>query len=81
MSTSLAYFIYAFLVYPPVKGSETFISEVGEGFGEIGLFALLFIYGSTVLKLVMGEGKLSRRLLPDYTPPTAASILIAYCAF
>lgn len=75
MSISMAYFIYAFMVYPPIEESETFLSEVGEGLGEIGLFALLFIYGRTVLKLLMGEGKLSQRLLPDYSPPAAASIL------
>ncbi len=74
ISVSIAYFIYAYMVYPPIDESETFLSEVGEGLGEIGLFALLFIYGRTILKLLMGEGKLSRRLLPDYSPPAAASI-------
>ena len=75
LSISLVYFIYAYSVYPPVEESETFLSEVGEGFGEIGLWLLLFIYARTVLKLFMGKGQLVKRLLPDYSPPAAASLL------
>lgn len=75
VSLSVAYFIYAYNVYPPVVERETFLSEIGEGFGEVGLWALLFIYGRTILKLFMGKGELSRRILPDYSPPTAASLL------
>ncbi len=72
---SVAYYIYALTVYPPIEESETFLSEVGEGFGEIGLWLLLFIYARTVLKLFMGKGRLAKRLLPDYSPPAAASLL------
>ncbi len=71
---SIAYFIYAKSVYPPVEDNETFLSEIGEGFGEIGLWALIFIYARTVLKLLMGKGEYARRLLPDYTPPAAATL-------
>lgn len=67
---SVVYFIYAYTVYPPIPERETFLTEIGEGFGEIGLWALLFIYARTLLKLVMGKGKLANRLLPDYSPPT-----------
>lgn len=66
---SVVYFLYAFMVYPPIPEQETFLTEIGEGFGEIGLWALLFIYARTLLKLVMGKGKLANRLLPDYSPP------------
>ena len=69
---SLAYFVYAWTAYPPVPERETFLSEIGEGFGEIGLWALLFIYARTLLKLVMGKGPIARRILPDYSPPAAA---------
>lgn len=72
-SISVAYFIYAFTVYPPTPERETFLSEIGEGFGEIGLWALCFIYARTVLKIVMGKGKLAKRLLPDYSPPATAT--------
>ena len=72
--TSVAYFIYAYNVYPPVAEHETFLSEIGEGFGEAGLWLLLFIYARTVLKLLMGNGEAAKRLLPDYTPPAAASV-------
>ena len=70
---SIVYYIYAYTVYPRVEEQETFLSEVGEGFGEVGLWALLFIYFRTALKLVTGHGALARRLLPDYTPPVSAS--------
>ncbi len=71
---SVVYFVYAYTTYPPTPENETFLSEIGEGFGEVGLWALLFIYARTVLKLLMGRGTLAKRLLPDYTPPAAASI-------
>jgi hypothetical protein len=70
---SVVYFIYAYTVYPPTPERETFLSEIGEGFGEIGLWALLFIYSRTLLKLVMGKGAIAKRLLPDYSPPATAS--------
>jgi len=66
---SVAYFIYAYTVYPPIPEKETFITEIGEAFGEVSLWALLFIYARTLLKLMMGKGKLANRLLPDYSPP------------
>jgi hypothetical protein len=63
---SIVYFIYAYTMYPPVPERETFLGEVGEGFGEVGLWALLFIYARTVLKLVMGKGALAKRILVSH---------------
>ena len=60
-------------MYPPIPERETFLSEIGEGFGEVGLWALLFIYARTLLKLVIGEGTLAKRILPDHSPPITAS--------
>ena len=74
LAVSIMYFVYAYNNYPPIDENETFLSEIGEGFGEIGLWALLFIYARTLLKLLMGKGALAKRLLPDYSPPAAASI-------
>ena len=71
---SIVYFVYAYTMYPPTPERETFLSEIGEGFGEVGLWALLFIYARTLLKLVVGKGALAKRLLPDYSPLAAASI-------
>ena len=71
---SVVYFVYAYTTYPPTPENETFLSEVGEGFGVVGLWGLLFIYGRTVLKLLMGKGSLAKRLVPDYTPPETVSI-------
>ena len=70
---SAGYFIYAYTTYPPTPERETFLSEIGEGFGEVGLWLLLFIYARTLLKLVIGKGRLAQRILPDYAPPAAAS--------
>lgn len=72
---SVVYFVYAYTLYPPIPERETFLSEIGEGLGELGLWALLFIYARTLLKLLMGKGALAKRLLPDYSPPAAASML------
>jgi len=68
VSGSTGYFIYAYNVYPPIPERETFLSEIGEGLGEIGLWVLLFIYARTILKLTIGKGALGKRLLPDYSP-------------
>lgn len=66
---SLVYFIYAYSVHPIPEERETFLTEMGEGFGKIGLAMLAFIYFRTLLKLLVGQGKLAQRLLPDYTSP------------
>ncbi len=72
LSVSLTYFIYVNNAYPPVPENETILSEIGEGFGEVGLWALLFIYARTLLKLVVGKGPIARRILPDYSQPLTA---------
>jgi hypothetical protein len=73
--SSVAYYIYAFIQMPKATEHETFLSELGEGVGELAMWALIFIYFRTALKLVMGKGPISRRLLPEYTAPPAASVL------
>lgn len=65
---SIGYYIYALFRYEPVEESETFLSEVGEGFGEIGLWLLLFIYTRTLIKLLLGKGPIAKRILPEYSP-------------
>ena len=71
---SVGYFIYAYTVYPASSQRETFLSEIGEGFGVLGVWGLIFIYGRTLLKLFMGKGPLAKRLVPDYTAPTTVSL-------
>ena len=66
---SIGYYIYALFQYPPVEENETFLSEIGEGFGEIGLWLPLFIYARTLIKLLLGKGAISKRMLPEYSPP------------
>lgn len=71
---SVGYYIFISIKYPPIAEHETFLSELGEGIGEIGLWLLLFIYARTALKLVLGKGALSKRILPKYTAPIDASL-------
>ena len=78
---SILYFLYAYNLYPPIPERETYLSEIGEGFGEAGLWALLFVYARTVLKLVMGKGALAKRILPEYSPPASTSSLRQLLAF
>jgi len=66
---SLGYYIYASSRYPPTPERETFLTELGEGIGEIGLWLLLFIYTRTAIKLLLGKGALSKRILPEYSAP------------
>ena len=73
--SSLIYFIYAFSVHPIPEERETFLTEIGETFGKIGLGLLSFIYFRTFMKLVLGQGKLAQRLLPDYHSPIHSSVL------
>ncbi|SFN11760.1 hypothetical protein [Nitrosomonas communis] len=72
---SAAYYIYAYLFHFIPEERETFLTEIGEGFGNAGLALLAFIYFRTFLKLLLGQGKLARRLLPNYTSPIGPSYL------
>ncbi|HMU63274.1 MAG TPA: hypothetical protein PKM66_07255 [Nitrosomonas sp.] len=73
-TVSLIYFIYAFSVYPSREEQETYLHEIGEGFGKTGLALLGLIYFRTFLKLLLGKGKLAQRLLPEYQPPFDANL-------
>ncbi len=70
---SIGYYAYLNATYSPIPEHETFLSELGEGFGEIGLWLILFIYVRTALKLALGKGALSKRILPLYSSPIDAS--------
>ncbi len=74
LAVSVGYFIYAQSVYPPTPERETFLTEIGEGIGEVGLWLLIFIYIRTALKLFLGKGAIARRLLPEYTAPVDATL-------
>jgi len=71
---SIGYYIYALFLYAPVEESETFLSEVGESFGEIGLWLLLFVYSRTLIKLLLAKGPIAKRILPEYSPPINPNI-------
>ena len=72
---SVLYFGYVSVSSPPTVERETFLSEIGEGIGEIAMWVFVFIYFRTVLKLIMGRGPISRRLLPEYKAPPQTNML------
>jgi hypothetical protein len=72
---SAGYFSYMYLLHPPSQERETFLSEMGEGIGEVTLWVFVFIYLRTAIKLIVGKGPLSRRLLPGYSAPASMNFL------
>ncbi len=72
---SVAYFAYVWTVHSPSPERETFLSEIGEGVGEVAMWAFVFIYTRTALKLTMGKGPIAKRLLPQYSAPESFSRL------
>jgi len=72
---SAVYSLYVFFFYPPFDEKETKLHEIGEVFGEAGLWLLVFIYGRTLLKIIWGKGKIAQRLLPDYYPSSKLSVV------
>jgi hypothetical protein len=63
---SSLYFIYLYQGYKPAPESETILTELGEGLGSLGLYALAVIYGRSVLKMLLNEGTLLQRFIPVY---------------
>lgn len=70
---AVGYYLYVLSVHPPSPERETFLTEVGEVIGEVALWAFFVIYLRTFVKLTMGKGPLAKRLLPDYSPPSAVN--------
>lgn len=62
---SLGYFLAIYPNRPEDTEHETFLSEIGEVFGTLGVWALGIIYGRTLLKVVFGQGGLAQRLVPE----------------
>lgn len=66
---AVGYYVYIVSARPPTREQETFLSEIGEGVGELAMWAFIAIYFRTVVKLALGKGPMARRLLPDYAAP------------
>jgi len=62
---SLGYFIAIYPNRPVDPEHETFLREMGEVFGTFGVWALVIIYGRTLVKLAFGQGGFAQRLVPD----------------
>ena len=54
--TSLGYFLAIYPNRPEDPEHETFLAKIGEVFGTLGIWALVIIYGRTVVKLVFWSG-------------------------
>lgn len=64
---SLLLFIYLYHGRTPVpEEEESFLAELGEGLGGAGIYALVLIYGRSVLKMILNQGTLLQRFIPDY---------------
>ena len=72
---SVAYSVYVLTVQPVGQHHETWLSEIGEFFGEVGLWLFLLIYGRTLLKLGMGKGGPLQRVLPEYSLQPTMGVL------
>ncbi|MCC6916845.1 hypothetical protein [Nitrosomonas sp.] len=72
---SVAYYIYAYTAQTIPEEHKTFLTKIGKKLGEAGMWLLIFIYCRTLLKLILGQGKLAQRLLPDYVSPVGSSAL------
>ena len=67
---SLGYFLAIYPNRPEEPEHETLLREMGEVFGTLGVWALVIIYGRTLVKLAFGEGGLAQRLVPnEYAVP------------
>ena len=64
IGTPLAHFDYAFTQISQAQERETFLIEIGEGLGEIVMCALIYIYFTTPLRLIMRNGTISKLLSP-----------------
>ncbi len=62
---SVIYYVYLRLNFVQHPERETLLGEIGEGLGEMAIWAFGLIYGRTALKLAMRKGSIGARLLPD----------------
>jgi len=58
-------FLYLYLGRQPVAEVKGFRGELAEGLGTVGLWALAVIYGRSALKVVLAEGTLLQRFIPE----------------
>lgn len=74
IAAALGYYLYILTQHPPAPERETLLSEIGEGVGELALWVFVAVYLRTIIKLALGKGPMSRRLLPNHRPPPGASL-------
>ncbi|HIJ95915.1 MAG TPA: hypothetical protein HPP94_09300 [Desulfuromonadales bacterium] len=61
---SSLYFMYLYQGHQPTPESETFLKELGEGLGSLGLYVMAIIYGRSLLKILLNEGTMLQRFIP-----------------
>lgn len=62
---SLLLYIYLYLGRGPDIEVEGFRKELAEVFGGIGGYALALVYGRSILKMVVNDGTLLQRFIPE----------------
>lgn len=62
---SLLLFFYLYLGREPIAEVHGFRKELAEGFGSMGLWALLLIYGRSGMKMMLNDGSFLQRFIPD----------------
>lgn len=63
---SSLYFVYLYQGHKPEPELESTLKELGEGLGSLGLYAMVIIYGRSLLKIILNEGTLLQRFIPVY---------------
>jgi hypothetical protein len=58
-------FFYLYLGRQPVPEVHDLQSEMAEGLGTVGLWALVVIYGRSLIKITLNEGTLMQRFIPN----------------
>ena len=57
-------FLYLYLVRQPVVETHGLRKEISEVLGTLGLWALMIIYGRSILKLTLNDGTFLQRIIP-----------------
>ena len=58
-------FFYLYLGHQPIPEAHGLKSEIAEVFGTVGLWALVVIYGRSLIKIILNDGNLMQRFIPN----------------
>ena len=58
-------FFYLYIGHEPIPEAHGLKSEIAEGLGTVGLWALVVIYGRSLIKIILNDGTLMQRFIPN----------------